>query len=99
MSGVGRTGPDSSRAFFVDYAWACVGGVPRGTIAPGESIAVRVPFGSVDQPSMQPPLRAEELVGLFRIYLTFCANYSTDSDNCELLPIAERRSNAFLVYY
>jgi hypothetical protein len=99
MFGMSRTGADSTRRFFVDWAWACVGGVPTGVIAPGDSVTVRAPFGSVDQPNMQPPLQAEELVGLFRIYLHLCAKYDSDSDECELLPASERRSNAFLVHY
>lgn len=99
MFGVGRTGADSMRSFFVDWDWACVGGVPTGIIAPGQSVSVRVAFGSVDQPRMEPPLRSEQLIGVFRIHLSLCRKYSSDSDSCELLPAAERRSNAFLVHY
>lgn len=99
MFDMGRTGADSTRDFFVDWAWACVGGVPTGVLAPGASVTVRVPFGSVDQPNMQPPLRAEELVGVFRIYLSLCTQYLADSDDCVASPVAERRSNAFLVHY
>src|SRR5262245_19516434 len=35
MFSVRRTGPDSLRRMFVDWAWACVGGVPTGVIEAG----------------------------------------------------------------
>lgn len=99
MFDITRTGPDSTRQIFVDWAWACVGGVPIGTVPPGSSITVRVPFGSVDQPGMFPPLKPEDMVGLFRIYLALCAGSPTSSDHCVLLPPAQRQSNAFRVYF
>lgn len=99
MFGIARTGADSASSFFSDWAWACVGLVPTGTLAPGQSVTVRVQFGSVDQPNMQPPLRPEQLVGLFRIELALCETYSADSDRCVAPALAERRSNAFLVHY
>jgi hypothetical protein len=96
---VRRTGADSARTLFVDWAWACVGGVPTGTLAPGQSVTVRVPVGSVDQPQMQPPLRPEQLVGRLRVELDLCARFTAESDFCEPLPQPQRSSNAFLVRY
>jgi hypothetical protein len=99
MFGIARTGPDSTRAFFADWAWACVGGVPTGAIAPGERVTVQVSFGSVDQPNMQPPLKPEDMVGTFRIHLILCSKFSGDSDYCEVMPRDQRQSNAFVVHY
>ncbi|MGH7650708.1 MAG: hypothetical protein ACREMS_02595 [Gemmatimonadaceae bacterium] len=98
MYGLRRTGADSTAALFYDWAWACVGSVPAGEIPVGGSVTVRVPVGSVDQPSMQPPLRPEELVGLMRVELSLCKDYS-DSGDC--VPLAQNlsSSNAFLVTY
>src|SRR5262245_30877478 len=94
-----RTGPDSTRSFFTDWGWACVGGVPTGTLLPGDSAVVSVPFGSVDQPMMQPPLQPDELVGDFRVELFLCVRPETDSDHCVWSPQAQRSSNAFTVRY
>ena len=99
MFRLGRTGPDSTRPFFVDWAWACVGGVSTGVLQPGQSVTIRARVGSVDQPSMQPPLRPHELVGLLRIRLSLCARFVEDSDYCDELPHPHGRSNAFLVHY
>lgn len=99
MFGVRRTGPDSAKPLFLDWAWACVGGVPTGEIKPGASITVHAFVGSVDQPAMRPPLTPEQLVGLMRVTLQLCRNFSADSDYCEAVPDAERSSNAFLVTY
>ena len=99
MFGVRRTGIDSTAWLFSDVAWACVGGVPTGELAPGDSVTIRVTLGSGDQPAMQPPLRPEHLVGLMRAELSLCRKYSPDSDDCEALPQTERSSNAFLVRY
>ena len=99
MFGLVRTGPDSTAMLFTDFAFACVGGVPTGTIAVGQSVTVRVPLGSTDQLNMQPPLRPEHLVGLARVVLNLCGNYTADSDYCTPLPRAKRQSNAFLIHY
>ena len=99
MFGVRRTGADSTRTFFSDLAWACVGGVPTGEIPAGGSLTVRVSVGSLDQPAMQPPLKPEHLVGLLRVDLRLCKRYSADSDYCDSVPDAQRSSNAFLVTY
>jgi len=99
MFGIRRTGPDSTKALFSDFAWACVGGVPTGQIPPGGNTTVRVPVGSVDQPAMQPPLKPGELVGLMRVNFLLCRSYSADSDDCDAMPETERISNAFLVTY
>jgi hypothetical protein len=99
MFDVGRSGPDSLRRLFVDFAWACVGGVPTGVIPPGRSITVRVPLGSVDQPNMQPAMQPQDLVGELRVELELCADGMADSDRCTLLPAVARRSNPFIVHY
>ena len=96
MFGVGRTGPDSARPYMQDIAWACVGGVPMGTIANGESVTVRVPVGSLDQPRANPPMQPEDLIGLLRVYFRLC---KVNVENCPQLPLEQRQSNAFLVTY
>ena len=95
---VGRTGPDSLRTYMQDFAWACVGGAPMGIIANGDSVVLRVPVGSSDQPRMQPPLQAEDLIGLLRVNLLLC-RAAANSDDCQTLPRSQRQSNAFLVKY
>ena len=99
MFGVRRTGADSSRSLFSDVAWACVGGVPTGAIAPGESVTIQAKLGTVDQLAMRPPLKLEDLVGLMRVELRLCRTFSTDSDYCDPVPDPQRISNAFLVTY
>lgn len=99
MWGLRRTGPDSTRNFFTSYAWGCVGAVPTGEIKPGDSVSVRVTLGSLDELNMNPPLKAEDIIGTLRVFLELCAGYPTDSDNCVLLPESLRQSNAFLVRY
>jgi len=99
MFSIRRTGADSTRTFFVDWAWACVGGAPTGTLNPGDSTVMRVAFGSVDQPGMMPPLQPGDLVGEFRIELILCAQYVADSDDCTPAPQSQRSSNAFSVRY
>ena len=99
MFWLSRTGPDSTARLFVDWAWACVGGVPTGELAPGNSVVVRVPLGSIDQPNMSPPLRPEHLVGLLRVRFHLCRARNNDSDYCEPVPQADAQSNAFEVRY
>lgn len=99
MYDVVRTGADSTRRLFIDWAWACVGGVPTGAISAGDSVSIRAWVGSVDQPNMRPALDPQDLVGLMRIRLGLCRRPAADSDYCESLPAAERESNAFLVSY
>jgi hypothetical protein len=94
-----RTGADSTRRFFTDWAWACVGGVPTGTIAPGASVTVSVPFGSIDQPNMQPPLKPEDMIGEFRVVFLLCNAPVSDSDRCAAAPVQTEQSNAFSVHY
>ena len=90
------TGPDSTRTnVFGGFAWACVGGVPTGVLAPGEQVTIRVPFGGPDQPRAQPPITPENYTGRFRILLGLCARHVADSDACELIPDRARQSNAF----
>lgn len=99
LFGVRRTGGDSARRLFSDHMRLCVGGVPTGELRPGDSVSVQVPLGAHDQPTMSPPMRPEDIVGLMRVELELCARYSRDSDSCQLLPLALRQSNAFQVRY
>lgn len=99
MYGIRRTGPDSTARLFVDLSWACVGGVPNGTIAPGASVTVRMPVGSFDQPQMTPPLQKQDIVGLMRMDFGLCQSLASDVAACKALPAEQRQSNAFLVVY
>ncbi|MEP6621919.1 MAG: hypothetical protein ABJE47_21530 [bacterium] len=99
MYSIRRSGPDSLRRQFTDWAWGCVGGTPTGVIMPGATASVRVPLGSVDQPNMRPPLKPEDLVGQFRVGMQLCASFVSDSENCAPVPQSARTSNAFIVYY
>jgi hypothetical protein len=94
-----RVGPDSTRRSFVDWAWACVGGAHTGLLAPDDSVTFSVPFGSVDQPLMRPPLQPEDLVGTFRVELSLCTRYASDSDYCDLSQQVSRQSNVFEIRY
>jgi hypothetical protein len=91
-----RALPDTSM-HFVGWGWACVGGVPTGELAAGDSLTVRVWLGSLDQPHAQPPVTMEQRVGLLRVVLQLCASYNDDSDFCRALPLVDRRSNVFRV--
>ena len=99
MFDLGRTGQDSTASFFVDWAWACVGGVPTGELAVGDSVSVQVMLGSGDQPLMSPPLRAEQLVGTLRVWFRLCRTKIADSDYCDPMARRETESNAFVVRY
>lgn len=99
MFGYRRTGPDSARALFTDSAWGCVGGVPTGEIAPGDSVTVHVRLGALHQPNMTPPLRREDIVGQMRVTLELCARFARDSDDCDLVAASARQSNAFDVRF
>jgi hypothetical protein len=48
---------------------------------------------------MMPPLQPGDLVGDFRIALTLCSGFASDSDSCALSPLSQRLSNAFSVRY
>jgi len=99
MFGLRRTGADSSRQLFVDGAWACVGGVPTDSLAPGAAVTVRVALGSMDQPAMQPPLQTDWLIGRMRVQLALCRRQVAASDDCDPVPQAQSQSNAFEVRF
>ena len=99
MYGLMRTGPDSGATLFVDWEWACVGGVPNGELMPGDSLVVHVRLGSSDQPQMSPPLRPEHRIGLLRVRFQLCRTRNADSDFCDPVPQAQSQSNAFVVRY
>lgn len=94
-----RTGADSTARAFIGVAWACVGGVPSGQLAPGDSIVLRVWLGSTASPNANPPIQPAERVGRFRVELMMCKGSVTDSDRCEQLPQAQRQSNAFDIVF
>lgn len=94
-----RTGADSLRELFSDHGWLCTGGVPTGSIPRGEAVSVQVVLGSVDQLQMQPPYQLGWLVGVLRVEFELCRSYASRSEDCELLPQAERQSNAFEVHF
>ena len=96
---VRRTGADSTRVLFVDWAWGCMGGVPTDSVLPGATLTVQVPVGSVDQPRMEPPLQLEWLVGRMRVELSLCRHFNWNSADCDLRPQAERQSNALDVRF
>ena len=95
---VRRTGPDSTLPLFRDQAWACLP-APTGSIPPGGEVTFRILLGSVDQPTMQPPLQPQWLVGRMRVEFMLCANPALSSDDCVLAPQATRQSNAFEVRF
>ncbi len=96
MFDIVRAEPDTARAF-VGGVWACVGGVPTGKVAPGDSLIVPVRLGSTDSPAADPPITIAQRIGLFRITFALCARPSADSDACKQLPIEQRRSNVFRI--
>jgi hypothetical protein len=97
MYGLRRTGADSTAPSFIGTAWACVGGVPMGSIAPNETISVRVWLGSTDSPLAKPPITQAMRTGRFRIVLLLCTKRFADSDNCQAMPGELMVSNAFEV--
>ena len=94
--GIARTGRDSTAPLLTCLAWACVGGVPTGVIAPGDRVTIRALLGGMDQ---TPPADSAFYVGRMRIHLELCRRHSGDSDRCERLPASESRSDAFTVRY
>jgi hypothetical protein len=99
MFWIKRTGPDSTRRFFVDWGWACHGQVPPGELRSGATVTVAVSFGSVDQPSMRPPLQPGDLIGRFRLYFDLCTRPAGATFCDATLPLGERISNEFEVVY
>jgi hypothetical protein len=78
-------------------AWACVGGVLPGSVAPGDSILIPVWLVSADSPYSDPPITMADRTGCFRIHLRLVRSPGKDSDRSELLPEEQRRSNIFCV--
>ncbi len=94
-----RTGPDSTVGILGGIDWACVGGVPTGTVPPGGTLETRVWLGSLKSPYAVPPDRAEQRIGRFRIEFRLCARAATDSDECQNVPREARQSNEFDVVF
>lgn len=94
-----RTGPDTTIGILGGIDWACVGGVPTGTVPPGGTLETRVWLGSSKSPHAVPPDRPEERVGRFRIEFRLCARFAADSDECDVLPREARQSNEFNVVF
>jgi hypothetical protein len=78
-------------------ASACIGGVPTGVVAPGDSLLVRVWLGSMQSPYANPPITMADRTGCFRILLRLYRSPSEGSDFAEPLPEEQRRSNGFCV--
>lgn len=89
----------SRRRTIVGVGWACVGGVPTGTISPGRSVTVRVWLGSMKSPGSTPPVQPEDRIGMFHIEFSLCEEASADSDRCRRVPEARRRSSDFEITY
>jgi hypothetical protein len=94
MYGIDRIMPDTG-SYFVGGAWGCVGGVPTGSIVPGDSVVLSIWLGSMDSPNAQPPVTMRQRVGQFRILLELCTRFEADSDDCELVAEKYRTSNTF----
>ena len=89
-----REPPDTTLTF-VGGAFACVGGVPTGRLAVGDSLVLAVWLGSSESPRANPPILMEHRTGLFRIFFDLCVSVVNDSDECQLVPPEKRRSNLF----
>lgn len=92
-----RAEPDQDPGHFVGSPWACVGGVPTGTLAPGATLEVEVWLGSTESPAANPPITMADRTGLFRILLELCTSPQKESDDCVPVPDAQRRSNPFRI--
>jgi len=99
MYAIRRSGSDAERRSLVTAVWACVGGVPSGTLRPGDSLSARVWLGSMKSPNADPPDRPEDRIGRFQIDFLLCAAQVSDSDDCRLLPLSERQSNEFEIRF
>ncbi len=88
---------DTGTWSFVGEVWGCVGGVPTGTVAPGDSLVVRVALGGSESSNADPPITMAERTGLFRIVFAFCAGATADSVDCVPTPEEHRRSNVFRI--
>ncbi len=90
---------DQRTPMMMGIFWACVGGVPAGVIEPGESVVLRVWLGSADSPNADPPIRPEERIGIFRIFLLLFDRPTTNDEREDQLPEGDRRSNVFEVTF
>jgi hypothetical protein len=88
---------DRQKRPVLGMAWACVGGVPPGSVAPGDSIHIPVWLGSLNAPYSDPPTTMADRTGCFRLLLRLVRSPGKDSDRSELLPEEQRRSNIFCV--
>ena len=96
MHFVVREPPDRTRTF-VGGAWACIGGAPSGRLAVGDSLVATVWLGSLESPRANPPILMEHRTGSFRIFFDLCVSAVADSDDCQLVPPEQRRSNLFQI--
>jgi hypothetical protein len=98
--GIQRAPPDTG-AVFLGPIWGCGGGVPPIVIAPGAARRDSVHLVSTEAPLAQPPIGPHERVGLFRVvYYAYSRDWGTsDPNDADLLPIAQRQSNVFRVRY
>ena len=89
-----RTSPMTAPSV-VGTPWACVGGVPTGSLRPGATITIRVALGSSDSPLAQPAIQPEQRTGSFRVLLDLCVTRAAESADCVSLPESARQSEVF----
>jgi hypothetical protein len=91
-----REGP-GERTSIIGYARGCVGAIPTGVVAPGDSLVAPVWLGSAESPYANPPITMAHRTGCFRILLALVEAPATDSDYARPLPDEMRRSNVFCI--
>jgi hypothetical protein len=91
-----REGP-GERTSIIGFARGCVGAVPTGVVAPGDSLVVPVWLGSAESPYANPPVTMAHRTGCFRILLALVEAPAADSDFVRMLPDERRRSNVFCI--
>lgn len=89
-----RAGADTMR-HYIGISCIRPGGVSTLTLDPGDTLTFTVDLGSLG--NIRPGITMAHRSGLFRIALKLCERFTIESDYCVLLPIEQRRSNAFRV--
>lgn len=91
-----REGP-GERTTIIGYTRGCVGGIPTGVVAPGDSLVVPVWLGSGESPYANPPVTMAHRTGCFRIHLALVEAPAANSDYTRVVPDERRRSNVFCI--
>lgn len=91
-----RVNPDTG-FFFVGGIWACVGGVPTGVLAPGDSMLLSVSLSSSDSPHAQPPITMGQRTGTFKIVVPLCKTPVAELKECPNGDYELRASNTFVL--